>query len=338
MKKTFIILLTLSLTILSISSQVTTAHTSTIGTSTGSFRFFWFNTTVEITVDDPSLFDKPLPPGKPTEVNVTVKFKFDTPLLFPKFLIGTKLGKWIMFRDFNANMDAEINLKAVSTQNWCKVKLEQDKVKIKNMSTEFKEVKTKLEITIDKGTIALSKSMIKLQGNFTSKEKWGLQESGDSKEFPVTAGYDGTIAYTVENHTVKIPPLKTTNIPINITNKGNGNTSVKLDVSTEIENWSISFNQTEIILGLDETKTVYLNVTPNVKDFDNETIEIKLLPMLTEDTSLQGETVMFSLKLVNDGSLKETRGLQVDTTILTALIVILIVVLILIILLKRKKQ
>jgi len=338
MKKPFIILLILSLTILSIYPQTIIAQSSTTKTSNSSSRFFWFNTTVETTIDNPSLFDNPLPPDKPIEVNVIVKFKFDTPPLFPKFLIGTKLGNWIMFRNLNADMDAEINLKAESTQEWCKVKLQQDKVKIENISTEFKEVKTKIEITIDRGTLALSKSLVKLQGNFTSKEKWGLQESGDEKEFTVTVGYNGTIDYNIENHTIRIPPLKTTLIPINITNLGNGNTTVQTAIQGIPENWSISFNETQVKLGLDETKTVYLNVTPNIKDFDNETIEIKLVPMLTENTSLEGEKVNFSLKLVNDGSLKKTKGLQIDTTILTVLIVVLIAVFVLTIVLKKKKQ
>ena len=293
-------------------------------------RFFTFNTTTEIELLNTSELNNPILPNTTIELGVKIKFKFETPSLFPVFLIDTKIGRWIMFRDTKYNMTVDIKLQQDKTPSWCILKLDKDKITIENISTDYQEKTTKLTITIKENAKALETGKIKIQANFTPESKWGLTPSGNKIEKTITVAYQDNIETSVENQTIKITPTKTTYIPIKITNKGNGKTTVKTEIKNIPENWSISFNETNITLDINEEKQLHLNVT-SIKNFDNETITIQFTPVLTENNSYKGETKTLEITLQNDGSLKEEKILQIDTTTLVIMLIVLIAVILVLI-------
>lgn len=310
-----------------------------IKTQNKNLRFFTFNTTTEIELIDASKLDNPIPPNTTIEMDVKIKFKFETPTLFPAFLINTRIGKWIMFRNTKYNMTVEIKLQHEETPNWYTLKLDTNKITIKNISTNYQEATTKLTLTVKENAKALETGTIKLQANFTPESKWGLTPSEDKIEKTITVAYQDNIETSVKNQTIKITPTKTTYIPIKITNKGNGKTTIKTDIKNIPPNWTISLNETDITLDINEEKEIHLNVT-STKNFDNETITIQFTPILTKNNTYKGETKTLELTLQNDGSLKEEKILQIDTTtliiILATLISAIIILIIVYILLKKK--
>jgi len=330
MKKTTV--LPLLLIILLLSSILSPALTAeNIKIQNKNFRLFTFNTSTEIELLNASRLDSPIFPNTTIELGIKIKFKFETPSLFPAFLINTKIGKWIMFRNTKYNMTAEIKLQYEETPNWCILKLDQDKITIENISTEYQEATTKLTLTIKNNAKALETGKIKIQANFTPESKWGLTSSGAKIEKTITVAYQDNIQPTIENQTIKITPTKTIYIPIKITNKGNGKTTIKTEIKNIPTNWTVSFNETDITLDTNEEKEIHLNVT-STKDFDNETITINFTPLLTENNTYKGETKTLEITFQNDGSLNK-EALQIDTTLLIIILVALIVVILVMVLL-----
>ena len=176
---------------------------------------------------------------------------------------------------------------------------------------------------------------IVVRANFTPNEKWSLNESRDVTEISVTTGYTSNITATLENTTIKITPTKTTYIPIDIKNDGNDDTLVDLKVVDIPKNWSISFIPDSIEIAAGGTETVELNVT-SIKGFDNETIDLQFTPKLSKDNSYKGKTISLSLRLENDGSLKEGKS-EIDITLLIVLLTVIIAAFIIIILIARRK-
>ena len=287
-----------------------------------SLRLFNFETETDISFVDASALDLPLLPNSSIDLEVKIKFKFETPSLFPALLLGTKLGNWIMFRDGKANMSVELDI-IKESPSFCTLSFE-DKLLIENISTDFQEVKAKLTIKVKESAKALESGSIKLKANFTPDENWGLMESGDELEKKITVDYVGDLEATIENDTMKIAPTKTVYIPINITNKFNGETTVKTNVKSIPKNWTIAFNESEINLGIDETKEIYLSVN-STKEFDNETITVEFSPVLKDNATQVGEKFSLEITLQNDGSLEDEGKLEIDITILIIILLIILI-------------
>jgi len=271
----------------------TTANTSIVDASQP-FRLFKFNTTTEIIIDSKVLPDEPLIPEISENIQGTLKFKFEKPPFFPEILIGTKIGNWIMYRDIQADMNATIKLIVDYNPDWCNVELDNTAFTIVNISTDYKEIDFNININLTNEALAFEEDNIIIKANFTPEANWGLIASGDSIKIPITVAYNPDIAYEIENHTIEIPPTKKTTIPIKITNKANGNTTVYFEIKDVPKDWNVTSNTSTINLLIGETKTAYLNVTSE-KYFTNDTVEIELTPVSTKDKSLKGSSTSIVL-------------------------------------------
>ena len=139
----------------------------------------------------------------------------------------------------------------------------------------------------------------------------------------------------------EISPANETVIPIDITNNGNGETTVQVSLESYPENWNVSFDEENITIDSGEIKQVNLIVKP-VKTFENETIQLKFTPVSTSDEDvseiyLQGEVVSLSLTLLNDGSLKDEGDFPVFE-LAVILVIIIAAIVIVTLFLKRKKD
>ena len=147
--------------------------------------------------------------------------------------------------------------------------------------------------------------------------------------------YVSSIDVNLTNFTRKIPPAKSTIIPIEVTNLGNGETTVGISVKNQPDKWNISLDNTTMNISIGKTKKIWLNITP-IKNFKNETITLKFTPKSTSDASLEGETISFAITLSNDGSLKNEENDLVGVLILIAVIIAIAVIIFVFIWLKRR--
>ena len=322
-----ILLITISMLPQSASLNLTEAENQ-------SFRLFQFNSTTQIIVDDSSGLDDALLPLESVEVGITVKFKVNIQYL-ANFFLSNRVGKWILFRDGKEEPTATISLAVENYPDWCTAKIKNDTVKMEEISDTFVEANTKLNISIDKDAIAFQKSNITLKATFIPDDKWGIESSENKIDVEIMTAYAPSIDVNLKNFTRKIPPAKSTIIPIEVTNLGNGETTVSISVKNQPDKWNISLDNNTMDISIGETKKIRLNITP-VKNFKNETITLKFTPKSTSDASLEGETISFAITLSDDGSLKKEENDFVGVLILIAVIIAIAVIIFIFILLKRR--
>ncbi len=303
-------------------------------TENQSFRFFRFNSTTQIIVDDPSGLDDALLPLESLEVGITVKFKINIQYL-ANFFLNNRVGKWILFRDGKEMPAATVSLTVENYPDWCTAKIKNNTVKIEEISDTFSETNTKLNISVDEDAIAFQKSNITLKATFVPGDKWGIESSENKIDVEIMTAYISSIDVNLTNFTRKIPPAKSTIIPIEVTNLGNGETTVGISVKNQPDKWNISLDNTTMNISIGKTKKIWLNITP-IKNFKNETITLKFTPKSTSDASLEGETISFAITLSNDGSLKKEENDFVGVLILIAVIIAIAAIIFVFIWLKRR--
>lgn len=299
-----------------------------------SFRFFRFNSTTQIIVDDSSGLDDALLPLESVEVGITVKFKVNIQHL-ANFFLNNRVGKWILFRDGKEVPTATVSLTVENYPDWCTAKIKNNTVKIEEISDTFSEANTKLNISVDEDAIAFQKSNITLKATFIPDDKWGIESSENKIDVEIMTAYISSIDVNLTNFTRKIPPAKSTIIPIEVTNLGNGETTVGISVKNQPDEWNISLDNATMNISIGKTKKIWLNITP-IKNFKNETITLKFTPKSTSDASLEGETISFAITLSNDGSLKNEENDLVGVLILIAVIIAIAVIIFVFIWLKRR--
>jgi hypothetical protein len=312
------------------------ASESSVFEPTG-FRIFKFNTTIDLQIDTEPIKD-PLLPGTSVELDVTAKYEFSTPPLFPNFLLNTKIGNWIIFRDPDHNMSVDIGLSAEVAEDWVTATFTDETLTFDNFSTDPVELQTKLNITVSSNAEALESAKVSYSPTFNYENNWGLVGEGDeTQSFEVVTGYVCEVKPEIENTTIEIPPEKKTLIPVEITVESNGETNVSIEFTGDIpKGWNLTLDKELVKLNSDKNVSILLNVTAPA-DFTNETINIKFKPALSKDSEYTGKETELSILFENDGSAEE-EGLEIDSTILVIILVIIILIVIIAVFLLRKKH
>ena len=219
------------------------------------FRLIKTNSTTEISVDQTNVPSPSVPVdlNETLYINVNVGLKGELPLLFPELLIGTKIGKWIIFRDENQNSTVNVNL-SVTSPIWCTAELEKEIIEVDLFSDSKKS--TKLMVTIKETALALQEGQIKIKAEFSppGNEKWMFKSSENETSFKIISKYSGNIKATIEplekvNKFIVKPNVNTT-LPLNITNNFNGETKIHL---RDLSNCT---SPTELVLGKEEVKEI----------------------------------------------------------------------------------
>ena len=306
-------------------------------------RIFEFKTTTKISLDND--FSKPLSLNSTHSVDVTLSFKFELPQFFPKLLLGTKIGKWVIFRDQNNNMTVDIKLNLEKIPEWCNAELKNKTITIDNITTEAKIMKTKLNIKIKNDAPALEKETIELSAKFESDSSWGLTQSEDKINFTILPEYIGLInaEFNLPKNTTELvlsPDKNSTLLTVNITNIGNGESNITIKIKEIQQNWNISIDTPETTLLPGKTDKINVNITtPQTKERQTMNLTLEITSKSTSETDidetyLQGQTLELSgLKLI-----KEETTEKIDFTIITlGLIVILVSLIIILFFFKKKK-
>lgn len=295
-----------------------------------SYKIFEFKTTTKISLDND--FSKPVSLNSSHSIDVIISFKFELPQFFPRILLGTKIGNWVIFRDRNHKMTVDIKLNLEKTPEWCDAEIENKIITINNITTDTKTVKTKLNIKINNDAPALEKVTIALSAKFESESNWSLVPSEDTINFTIIPEYVGLIntEFDLPKNTTKLvisTDKNTTLLPVNITNIGNGESIITIKIKDIQQNWNVSIDTPKITLIPGESDKINVNITtPQIKEKQIMNLTLEITSKSTSETEidetyLQGQTLeLTGLKLI-----KEDTTEKIDFTIITlGLIVILL--------------
>lgn len=345
-KKTLFITLQIFILITSvISPKIVAGNQVSILNQSNGFRIYNFNTTIELSLEKISNFDKPVSLNSSYSIDVSVSFKFELPRFFPKFLLGTKIGNWVIFRDKNHNMTVDIALNLEKIPEWCNAELEDTKIMIDNITTEAKTITTQLNIEINNDAPALEEGTIEISAKFTPESNWGLMSSEDKINFTITPAYVGSITaeFDLPDNTTELilsPDENTTLLPVRITNTGNGESIITIKLKDTQENWNISIDTPEIIIAKGKTEQVNVNITtPQTKERQQMNLTLEIISKSTSETEreegyLKGQTI----ELKGLTIIKEEIVEEIDFTTITLGLIILLVSLIIIAFFFKKKK
>ena len=136
---------------------------------------------------------------------------------------------------------------------------------------------------------------------------------------------------------IEISPYNATVIPIEITNLGNGITTVKTEIVNISEKWNVSISDVPDVM-IEVGGTVQTSLTVRVDHkFTEETIKLKFTPAFSEEATCAGEPFVTSIVFINDGSYKE-EDFDIDTNLLFGIIFIIILLLIFALILKKRRK
>jgi hypothetical protein len=285
------------------------------------FRLFRFETDTEFLINDDSVINNPVLPGNSEEINLTIRFRYILPQFFLPILTGTRIGNWIMFRDMNSNMQVSLDFE-VTYPDFCKLELKDNKAIISNISTNFKEFKTRFNISIKENTEAFNTGIINISAKFIPESNWALEPSEDSYNFNITVDYYSNLSVNSTKHEL-IPPLIETVIPIYIENHGNANLVVNSTVDY-LDRWNIDIIKPNFTLNKTETEILYVNVIPP-KKFDIEDVEFEFRTY-PKDKNLNeyDSIILWNITLENDGSYKKEEAFSINYLIVILAIIIII--------------
>jgi hypothetical protein len=296
----------------------------------------------------PSQINEPIASSGTKVVDITVKYKLDVGPLANWFLFKRRIGRFILFgfgyiSKLKQTPSAEINL-TVECPDWCTATIAPSNVNI-GISNAFKEETAKVTFSIvNSSGHALELTDITVKAEF--KSNWRIKGSVNETTISFMPAYSSSISANVEmlkNKTeISISPVNKTTIPIDITNYGNGDTIVNVQVENPPENWNTSTDSENITISVGETKQINLVINPD-ENFENETINLKLMPRSTstadvEDKYLQGAPVYLSINLLNGSPKKEEGGIPGELLIVVVIVVTVLIIVAILLLEKRKKQ
>jgi hypothetical protein len=274
----------------------------------------------EIIIEADTQIDNSVLPSETEEIELTIQYKINYTTMpslskiYNKLIFESRIGRMLVFgKDYfyffkSKALDippANLTLSLTGVPTWCTATLDKDNVSIE-ITDKFTEAKAKVTILVAEDAPAFETADIKIIAEFKN-EDWKIGESSNDTTISVEVDYVPEITFESEQITKVIPPLNETTIPINITNLGNGKTTVRAVVINSPINFNISIDS-ETTIEVGKEKSLNLIVQPTDKNFGNETITIQFTPVSYDDSSLEGETYQISVTLANDGSLEEENG------------------------------
>jgi len=341
-KKHLIMILTAFLIVPSLVPQVC-AQEETSDSIFDELRILYFDTSTEITINDAKIPNYPIEPGKSIKgIEATVKFDYQPSLL--GFIINTRIGKWIMFRDKNYDMSVNINLSVSEKPDWVDVDIPKQ-ITIEDIGTNSSfEIPFKFDITVKKTAEAFLEDDIKIKAEFKPEKNWGLRESSDEDEFTIKTSYTGELQayFNLSKNTtvINFDNGETKILPLFIINNYNTNVTVTIEPLITDSNWNINITQKSITLGPRNNTKVNVSITSKKHDnlmdshFEYTGDIVKLTPKFTQNTSIALVNVTIS-----DPNLDvKIDGYLVDVLIIIFAVIAIVIIVFVIITIIRKKR
>lgn len=297
-------------------------------------------TTSQIDLASDAVFESPLNIEEQKEIEIKVSYKLNVGtvmnLIFNTFFTRGILFKVLYFIPIVQRIlptpSVTVNL-SVESPEWCTANLEPSEIQFKmdKAITNGKTETTKLTYTLKDSATALVNESIKINANSNAIGR--VPAASNTYSVPIVPVYISDIVAEADNN-FTIPPLENYSFPINITNNGNGETSVSFEINKP-EDWNVSYSSEEIIIPKNETKQMTLTVINPPKDFVNETLLLSIKPKSTVEgyegaaSDLEGIPITIDFTFNNDGSLKDDdNDIVIDITLLIVILLIVVVLII----------
>ena len=225
----------------------------------------------------------------------------------------------------------EIELSVIDKPDWCDASITNPLVDI-TLGDSEPDNPPLLRVSVNENAPAYTQGTVQVKA--TSPEISGLfftRVKGGEVTCDVTfeVGYLPVLSLEIEESSMKIPPLDVTEIPIKLTNLGNGPTMVMIEIEGMPEKWIFNYPKSIIldspVFGQEIVKKVDIYIKPS-KYFSRETINISFTPSYIGRPDAQGKPMVLTIVLENDGSLKD-EGLDFTLSIIVIVAIILIVIL-----------
>jgi len=333
MKKTYLLLGFIIFLLLS--SNFANAEEKTVKESLGLFDSLKSESELSISIPPTVYVDNlfKLEPGESYQIPLDIKYQITGPLSF----LHEKILK---------NKNANIEISVESSVNWASATITPDKLEA-NITSNSQNVIIKPIVSISLSEDAYANEQCKIIIKAKIEKIKGplnlftyvLESENITSSIAVIVGYVPKINVEPDFTEKEIPPLNTTNIPINITNIGNGKSNVNIKLLNSSDHLNVSLPDS-IILEVEESKQIIVKVKPD-KKFNLEYLNISFTPSYYEEPNNQyytGNPTNLSFILENDGSYKKESDFNsLDITIILICSIIIIIILGIFYLLKKKK-
>jgi len=296
-------------------------------TQDGIFDFLKAESEIKLNYDE-SLVKDPLKPG--LDYNIPLNISYSISGMFTGFY--SKILKKSM---------ATIVL-SVESNEYCTASISADSVNT-NITSEETNIGINPVVTVVINSDAVARTDLKITVKAKSKEvkgplglfPWVKESDNETLEITIEPEYVPLIEIESDFNFKEIPPFNITELPVNITNKGNGKTKVLIEALDLTKHFNVTLPDS-ILLEIQETKQVIIEVEPD-NDFDQELLNISFTPSYYDDTSLTGSSTIQTFTLKNDGSYKEEDdGLEIDLSIIIILGFAILILLIFIYIIRNR--
>lgn len=288
-----------------------------------------------------NLTGEPIAPLQKQEVDIKVKFKLDMSSIVKWIFFKRRIGRVLLFGPsyllkIKKLPESNLNISLSHYPTWCTANIDTDVFGFsfddiyKNANSSVEKT-VKLEYTVNENATALATDTIKIQAEFMGVN--AINAATKSTTINVTVAYKPDILIETESELL-IPPLKNSTVPINITNNGNGDSTISIQFINP-ENWTTTFDQEKFTLKVNETIQINFTINPP-KDFTNQTINFSFIPKSTAG-EYQGSPVISSIVFINNGSQEEEGGQDVLVVGIILLIIIIIMVVTYLFLIRKKQ-
>jgi len=299
------------------------------------FSILKLGSIVEVKIDTAELTEPIVPENETRTVIINITYQTGPITFLNNFFV--KLMK---------NKEKVVKLDIIDRPDWLKATLADTEFST-TVSAEKQNFSTKLSVGVYKNSTAYEIGTIKI--NVSVEPQRGplgklliIAGYQDTFEVEITPAYypmiDTKVVYEnyTETEVIEIPPYNETAVPVNITNQGNSETKVLVELTKAPENWTVQVDPSATI-AIDSTKQIQLLINAT-HEFENETISLKLTPARADNDTDVGESTNITIKLHNDGSYKEPEEpFEIDTTLLAIIILILVILVIIAVIIRRRR-
>jgi len=298
-----------------------------------------------------TVITEPVSINKDNKVDLKVRYKLDMSDLAERFFFNRRIGRAILFGSeyffrLIALPKATVNLSIEEKSDWCTAELDKESVEF-DFDNQFQEREFSITFSVNETAPAFEEDKIKIKAEFVYQGNGSLMKATNTTTIIFRPDFVSKIDINATDFE-SIAPLEETIIPINITNFGNGETNVLVEIveneEDEFKNWNVSLEKWDIIIPVnydDNVRQINLKVTPP-ENFNNKTIDLKFYTRSTpvegiDVEDLEGLEYSFAITVENDRSLETEDEFEIDTNLLIIAIVVIVLIVGAIIFLSRRK-
>jgi hypothetical protein len=252
-------------------------------------NFFGLSSNIEISWDADQTEEPIIPHGEIRSVPLHVLFSVT------RGICGRFINYLLM------NQPVIVKLSVIDTPEWCTAIISQGtlSVIIPRDENTYCDVWTYLSVIVDDNAPAFELFPVIIQA--TIEPLHGLlglfivmQGTTRVENVTFTVGYKPLLQFVFpQGNIIETPPLVQVELPIGITNLGNGKTIVENEVVNHPDGWTVSL-PAQVVLDVDEYKEINLSILAPYEFSDEKSITVSFTPHSFDNYSYVGQTTYAS--------------------------------------------